>query len=102
MEHIQDKRKLLEEMKFRQREIRSHLENSIKSLHTSLSEYGDLGILNEEQMKFLKSLSVDNIDNMSFEDFQDILEKASEIKAQIEKDSEELLKKIEELEKGVK
>lgn len=102
MQNIMQKQKMLEEIKFSQREIKNQLTESIKNLKNSLEEYKELNILTEEQLEFLQTLEADKIEELTFEEFKAILIKAESIKNELEENSKVLAKQIEELEKGVR
>lgn len=101
VDKIQEKQRMLEEMKFKQRELKSNLSKSINDIHSSISDYESLGILDEEQIKFLKDLNINNLDTISFEGYKDIVSKINELRVTIEENAKELLDKIEELERGI-
>ena len=102
MQNIIENQKLLEEIKFSQREIKNQLTDSIKNLKNSLEEYKELNILTDEQLKFLSTLDADKIEELTFEEFKTILINAESIRNELEENSKVLAKQIEELEKGVR
>lgn len=98
---IQDKRKSLEEMRFKQRELKSNLNQNINDIKNSMEDYKSLGILSKEQIELLISLDINKLDNISFDEFKEIMNDIQEIKNTVEENAKQLMDKIEELERSL-
>lgn len=84
----------LRELEFKRRETINSLKENVKTLKDTSELYKERGLLCESDYEFIKTIDIDTLTKLHFEDFLGILERVAEVYENVREQEIELERRI--------